>query len=196
MAGGRERHLEARRQPLGIEPTRIDRDERQLGARKGEQAAQARVPRIFHCYPRALPDEQAAQQKERVLGAHGDQDLLFRRRFRAAANPLLQLLDEQRIIGGRARTRVRRKPALAERLFRALAPFGERKELVVCLPADEWVAVRPLGRLRSRYQLGKAGRSRPLHNVEWSLARFAGASFGCGSGSLYCGEAASVLLLT
>ncbi len=97
----------------------------------------------------SLVDEQAGEEIERVLGAERDQDLLVARHDAAPRqDAAADLLDEQGIIEGPGIVGPGAEPFLAERLARAVAPLGEREQIVVHLPIDEGIGVAlPVERL-------------------------------------------------
>ncbi len=116
----------------------IDRQQRDMRRAQVEDVAHVRIAWLLHAGPRLGPNQQGGQEIERVLRAERDEDLIVIRHDAAARqDAAADLLHQQRVI---MRPRVigpGAEPLLAQRLPGAIAPFGEREEIVVHLAVDE-----------------------------------------------------------
>jgi len=107
-----------------------------------ENVADIGKPRLLGRYSALFTDQQAGEQIEGVLRAKRDQDLFIGCENAASGqNAAADLLDEQRIIERPGIVGPGAEPFLAERLARAVAPFGEWKEIVVDLAVDEGIGI-------------------------------------------------------
>ncbi len=127
----------------------IDRDQRHVARFQPEDVAHVGIARLFHRHAGVGTDQQAGQQVKRILRAQRDEDFVVAGHDAAARqDAAADLLDQQRIVMGPGIVGPGAQPFLAQRLPGAVAPFGQRKEIVVHLAVDEGIGVAlPVQRL-------------------------------------------------
>lgn len=149
MAGRDEQVVAAQQLGAGDQAVFVDGQRQQVAGVAGEDIARVGIAGVFHADHGIVVDQQVGQQVERVLRAHGDDDL-GRVGPDAPARQHLgaDLLDQRGVVVGDEVRRPAADVQHRQRLDTALAPFGGGKQVLVELAIDEGVGLLlPVARL-------------------------------------------------